>query len=167
VSGPALPDLRLRSELRPGDLGRIVALHGRLYAEEHGWNTTFEAYVAQGLAHAFLHWDPRRDRIWIAETDDGLMGCIGIVGREDGAAQLRWFLLHPAARGRGLGRRLLDAALAYCREVGYPSVTLWTVAGLPAAAHLYRSTGFVLAEEHASDGWGRPVVEQRLELRLS
>jgi GNAT superfamily N-acetyltransferase len=167
VTGPDLPDLRLRSELRPGDLGRIVELHGRLYADEHGWSSTFEAYVAQGLAHAFLHRDPRRDRIWIAETGERLVGCIGVVGRVEGGAQLRCFLVHPAARGRGLGRRLLDAALAHCREIGCPSVTLWTVAGLPAAAHLYRSAGFVLAEEHASDGWGQPVVEQRLELRFS
>lgn len=158
--------LRIRTTLAPGDLGRITALHGVLYAQEYGWTTPFEAYVAEGLARFGRAARTEADRIWLAEKGDRLVGCIAIVGHPDGSAQLRWFLVHPEARGVGLGRRLFEAAMDFCRARAVGTVFLWTAAGLPAAAHLYRSVGFRLTEEHAEDGWGAPATVQRYELRL-
>ncbi len=158
--------VQIRSEIRPGDLGRIVELHGLVYAREYGWNSVFEAYVAQGLAEFFLHNDPRTHRIWIAELSGQLVGSIAIVGRGSGTAQLRWFLLDPIVRGQGYGRRLLNIALAFCREIGCHSVFLWTAAGLNASAHLYRTAGFRLIEEREQKEWGPPVTEQRYDLQL-
>ncbi len=88
------------------------------------------------------------------------------MGDRRGSAQLRWFLVHPAARGSGLGRHLIGAALAFCREAKCRSVFLWTVAGLAASAHLYHSAGFRLTEERPHSDWGPAVMEQRLELLL-
>src|SRR5579864_4515503 len=103
--------ITIRHDLRPGDLGRVTLLHGVLYAEEYGFDHTFEAYVAETLG-AFGRAAPRDgDRLWLAERDGHIVGSIGIVGRDEGAAQLRWLLIHPDARGRGLGRRLLREAL--------------------------------------------------------
>jgi GNAT superfamily N-acetyltransferase len=182
--------IELRTELRPGDLGRVAYLHGTLYAREYGWDATFEAYVAAGLAEFVLDHDPARERIWLAERDGDIVGSIAIVrarGAESGGAavegaapvagkssptpeevaQLRWFLVCPEVRGRRVGRRLIGEALAFCRAAGYRRVILWTVAGLEAAAHLYRAAGFRRVEAMTHEQWGRVVTEERYELELS
>lgn len=157
--------ITLRHELRPGDLGAIVALHGVLYAREYGFDATFEAYVAGPLAE-FVCANRPRDRLWLAEMDGKLVGCIAIVEASDKIAQLRWYLVDPSARGHGLGKRLLDAAIAFCRENGYKSIVLWTVSALTTAAHLYRGAGFVKVEEKPGVQWGVAVVEEKYQLVL-
>jgi ribosomal protein S18 acetylase RimI-like enzyme len=157
----------LRTALQPGDLGAIIRLHGRLYAREHGWDHTFEAMVAQGLAAFALAPAAADSRLWIAARDGEVAGCIAIVGQGDGSAQLRWFLLDAACRGAGIGRRLMDEALAFCRARGFRSVFLWTVKGLEAAAHLYLSAGFRVTEEQTHLRWGSTVTEQRYDLPLA
>ena len=122
----------------------MAHLHGRLYAEEHGFDGTFEGYVAMGLVQLALADDPSRSGLWVAEPGGTLaegggtvVGSIAIVGRSDTEAQLRFFLVHPGHRGRGIGRALLDVALGFCRRQGYERVFLWTVRGLDAARRLY------------------------------
>jgi len=153
-------DFTLRHDLRPGDLGSIVHLHGTLYAREYGFDPTFEAYVAGPLSQ-FVLTRTERDRLWIAERGERLVGCIAIVGASPKEAQLRWFLVDPSARGCGLGKRLLQESVAFCRERGYDSIFLWTVSALTAAARLYRSAGFHKVEEKPGEQWGVSVVEEK------
>jgi len=159
--------LLLRTDFKAGDLGAIVRLHGVVYAAEYGWDHTFEAMVAQGLAAYAISGDTERNRLWIAERDGEVAGCIAIMGQPDGTAQLRWFVVDPEHRGVGIGRRLLDEALAFCREHGFRRVFLWTVRGLDAAAHLYRSAGFAVTQERTHVRWGAAVTEQRYDLTVT
>jgi GNAT superfamily N-acetyltransferase len=164
VSGP--PEaVTVRTDLRPGDLGSIVRLHGTVYARERGWDATFEAYVAAPLAEFVLSGSGRQ-RLWVAERGGQVIGCIAVVAASGGTAQLRWFLVEPSVRGAGLGGRLLAEALAFCRGSGYTSVVLWTERSLEAAARLYRAAGFRLVEEKPGRLWGADVVEQKYELPL-
>jgi N-acetylglutamate synthase-like GNAT family acetyltransferase len=156
----------IRTDLRPGDLGYLVHLHGTVYAQERGWDATFEAYVAGPLSE-FVRSAADRQRLWIAERDGRIVGCIAIVAASPSTAQLRWFLVDPSARGSGLGKRLLQEALTFCRECGYADVILWTERSLAAAAHLYRSTGFHKVEEKPGRMWGADVVEEKYHLSLS
>src|SRR5262249_30806362 len=128
--------ITLRTGLPPGDLGSIVYLHGVIYAHERGFDPSFEAYVAGPLSD-FVRSGNERQRLWIAERDGGIVGCIAIVAAASRTAQLRWFLVDPRARGAGLGKRLLAEAVAFCRGSGYAEVMLWTESALTAAAHLY------------------------------
>ena len=163
----AEPGVTIRHDMRPGDLGRVIELHGVLYSDEYRFDGRFEAYVAETLGEFGRTARPDRDRLWLAELDGRLVGSIGIVGREEGAAQLRWVLLHPDGRGRGLGRHLLDEALAFCRAAGYRSVYLWTVSPLTAAARLYVAAGFGKTEtKPPADLWGVSVAEERYDLAL-
>jgi GNAT superfamily N-acetyltransferase len=157
--------ITLRTDLHPGDLGWIVYLHGVVYAAEHGFDPTFEAYVAGPLADC-VRAGSGRDRIWIAEQKGRIVGCIAIVAASEQTAQLRWFLVEPGARGTGLGKKLLHEAIAFSRECGYESIILWTVSALTAAAHLYRSAGFVKVEENPTRPWGVDVTEEKYELAL-
>ncbi len=159
-------ELRIRHDLRPGDLGRVTEQHGVLYAAEYGFDHTFEAYVAQSLAEFALALPEPGNRLWLAESAGRLAGSIGILRREQGAAQLRWFLVAPEVRDQGLGQRLLDEALAFCRAAGYASVYLWTVSLLTAAARRYRAAGFEKTEEQTHALWGTTVTEERYDLAL-
>jgi N-acetylglutamate synthase-like GNAT family acetyltransferase len=160
--------MSLRCDLRPGDLGRLVELHGVVYAAEFGLDHTFEAYVAGTVADIGRRWRPERDRLWLAEADGRLVGCVAILGRDDDTAQLRWFLVDPSVRGRGLGRSLLDDAIAFCRSADYRSIYLWTVDACVDAARLYLAAGFHRTEVKAPGTMGgRVMVEQRYDLTLS
>lgn len=173
----SLHDVRIRSDLRTGDLARIVQAHGVLYAREYAFDWRFEAYVAGSLVDLAVAADAGPDappcRVWLAERADlgddtaasPLLGMVAIIGRDADTAQLRWFLVDPAARGIGLGRRLLDDALAWSREQGFQRVFLWTVGNLDTAARMYRQAGFTRAETlPARDLWGRHLAEERHDL---
>jgi GNAT superfamily N-acetyltransferase len=155
----------VRTTLVPGDLGSLVRLHGIVYAREHGFDVTFEAYVAGPLAE-FVCRRAGRDRIWVAERGESIVGSIAIVGTSEAEAQLRWFLVDPSARGLGLGTGLLREAVAFAKGSGYGTVFLWTVSALTAAARLYRSFGFEKVEERPARRWGVQVVEERYVLAL-
>ena len=162
----SVPGVTLRHQLRPGDIGWVIHRHGIVYARERGWDHRFEAYVAQALVAFALHHDPARERLWLAETAEGIVGSIAIVSAEADAAQLRWFLVESESRGLGIGARLIDEALAFCRMTGRRSIHLWTVAGLETAASLYAGRGFRLTDRVPGRPWGFEVVEERHELRL-
>ncbi len=155
----------IRHDLRPGDVGYMTYLHGTLYAPEQGWDHTFDAYVAIPLSEFAKSKSPR-ERIWIVEKEGRIIGSAAIVKFSEKEAQLRWLLLHPEVRGRGLGRRLVEDALDFCRDVGYSSVFLWTVNTLPIAAQLYQSVGFKQTDELTHELWGSTVTEVRYELAL-
>jgi GNAT superfamily N-acetyltransferase len=160
-------NVTIRYDPRPGDMGQVIALHGVLYAQEFGFDRGFEAYVAETVAEYGRLARPALDRLWIAERGGQQVGSIAIVGREGGAAQLRWFLVHPDARGTGLGRRLVSEALEFCRSAGYRSVYLWTVNGLDAAAHVYLGAGFRKTEtKPPALLWGARLAEERYDLEL-
>lgn len=160
------PSVTIRTTLRTGDIGWVVQQHGFIHAAECGFDPTFEAYVAGPLAD-FVREASGRSRIWIAEKDGQNVGCIAIVAASEEVAQLRWFLVVPAARNLGLGRRLLEESLSFCREQGYRSVILWTVQSLAAAARLYLAAGFKKVEEKPGRRWGVDVIEEKYEIVFS
>jgi GNAT superfamily N-acetyltransferase len=156
----------VRTALAPGDLGTVIHMHGRIYGAEQGYGLTFEAYVAESIAELAKAYDPALDRVWLCEDAGRIVGSLFLVHRENDAAQLRYFLLEPGYRGQGLGRRLMDGYMAALVELGCRTSYLWTARGLEAAAALYRRCGFRLTEEKPGTVFGRPVVEQRYDLRL-
>lgn len=159
-------DIEIRSDVRPGDIGALIALHGTVYARERNFDRSFEAYVASTLGEFFETFDETRDRVWLVERAGRVLGSIALKGRSGRVAQLRYFVLHPELRGAGLGRRLIDDLLAWAHGRGYREIYLYTEGALEAAARLYRSVGFELVEESLQQRWGHAVVEQRYDLRL-
>lgn len=158
--------MQIRRSIKPGDIGYIIYLHGILYAQEYELDHTFESYVAERFGAFATSYDPAKDLFAVAEMDGKIVGSIVISAMEDQVAQLRFFLVHPDARGQGLGRRLMQEAIAFCREQGFRHVWLSTISELKAAAHLYRDAGFVLTEEKTCELWGAMRTQQRYDLDL-
>jgi len=160
--------ITIRNDLQPGDIGGAIALHGIVYALEHGFDYTFEgAYVASTFVEFVESYTPQNDRLWVAENDDRIVGTIGIKGRSEEEAQLRWWLVHPTYRGFGLGRALLEDAIAFCQQRPYKTIYLLTVNDLHAAIHLYKALGFKKIDEKThSNLWGRQITEERYDLSL-
>ena len=160
-----LNDIHIRTTLQPGDIGYVIYLHGWLYSREYNYGIAFESYVAEGLAEFYHQYDPAKDRVWVCEHREKIVGFLLLMHRSE-AAQLRYFILHPDYRGIGLGKRLLELYMEFLHEAGYTSSYLWTTSELPAAASLYKRHGFILVEERpATVPFDKPVIEQRYELK--
>jgi GNAT superfamily N-acetyltransferase len=163
-----LPDVHIRRDLRPGDLGAIIALHGRLITGEYGLDSTHEGYVAASVAEqAIRGWPGERESAWIVECDGELAGSIALTDDGDDSAGLRWFVLEPSLRGRGLGRWLVGEVVTEARRHGFARLRLETFSDLRAAAHLYRDYGFDLVHEETGPRWGHErITYQHFELQL-
>jgi DNA-binding MarR family transcriptional regulator/N-acetylglutamate synthase-like GNAT family acetyltransferase len=160
------PEAITLREHRPGDMGWVVERHAVLYHEQDGWGLAFEALVA-GIVKDFLEkFDATRERCWIAERNGERVGCVFVVN-DEGAARLRLLLVEPAARGSGLGRRLVEECIRFSRERGYAKLVLWTHAHLAAARAIYAATGFrKLKKTETHDTFGPRAVSEFWELPL-
>jgi N-acetylglutamate synthase-like GNAT family acetyltransferase len=164
VDAPAPYTLRAH---QPGDMGWVVHRHGAIYAREWGYDAEFEALVARIAAHFLDHFDPARERCWIAERDGAIIGSVFLVRKSKTVAKLRLLLVEPHARGLGLGARLVQECVGFAREAGYRKVVLWTQSELDAARKLYQRAGFLCIDKKKHHSWGRKdLVSETWELRL-
>lgn len=152
----------------PGDLGWVVERHGARYAEEYGWDVTFESLVARVVADFAEHRDIQREAGWIAERDGARVGCVFCTATDrSDTAQLRLLLVEPSARGLGIGTRLVDECLRFAKRSGYRRITLWTNDVLVAARRIYEHAGFQVDRREAHRSFGHDLVGEYWSRDLS
>jgi len=151
---------------RPGDMGWVVQSHGALYASEYGFDSSFEALVAEIAAKFLSSFDASRERCWIADLDGAPVGSVFLVRHSDDVAKLRLLLVDPAGRGQGLGRRLVGECIAFAQACGYRKITLWTQSILTAARKIYQDAGFVLVATEPHRSFGQSLIGETWEREL-
>ncbi len=161
------PELKIETGYIPGSIGRIAELHGTYYHDHWGFGLYFEAKVAIELSEFLQRYDPSSGEIWIATINGRVEGSVVIDGihAENEGAHLRWFIISDALRGKGVGGKLIDKAIDFCKGKCYKKTYLWTFEGLNAARHLYEKVGFKLIKQQSGVQWGTAVKEQYFELR--
>jgi N-acetylglutamate synthase-like GNAT family acetyltransferase len=159
-------DISLRG-LKAGDVGWIIHRQTLLYHEEYGWDWTYEGLASRILGAFVAEFDPAREDGWVAERGGAIVGSIFLMkSDEPKVAKLRLLYVEPAARGAGLGRRLVETCIARARELGYRELTLWTNDILVAARHIYQAAGFRLISEAPHHSFGHDLVGQTWTLDL-
>jgi DNA-binding MarR family transcriptional regulator/N-acetylglutamate synthase-like GNAT family acetyltransferase len=158
--------LAILRDPRPGDMGFVVQSHGARYASEYGFDATFEALVAEIAAKFISSFDASRERCWIADMDGRPVGSVFLMRHDDEVAKLRLLLIEPAARGQGLGKRLVGECIAFARACGYRKITLWTQSILTAARKIYQDAGFVLVATEPHRSFGQSLIGETWELKL-
>lgn len=166
AAAPAKPQAAILRDPAPGDIGWVVQQHGEIYAREYGWDSSFEALVAQIAGEFLLKFQPEWERCWIAELNGERMGSIFVVRKSASVAQLRLLILSPAARGLGLGGKLVDECIAFARRKGYKKMVLWTNSDLVAARAIYAKRGFQLVKSEPHESYGKQLVGETWEMKL-
>lgn len=151
---------------QPGDMGWIVHRQAILYAEEYGWDETYEALAAEIVAQFIKNYDPKRERCWIAERDGARVGAVFVAKASDEVAKLRLLHVEAEARGLGIGKRLVEECVRFARHVGYQKITLWTQSILQAARHIYKHAGFRIVCEEQHHSFGKHLTAETWELDL-
>ena len=150
----------------PGDMGWITYRHGAIYAQEYGWDATFEALVAQIVSDFIKNYNPAREHCWIAELGGEITGSVFVVQAGQDTAKLRLLLVEAKARGLGLGTRLVEECIRFSRRSGYKKLTLWTNSVLVEARHIYQKTGFKIVSQEEHHSFGKDLVSETWELDL-
>ena len=152
---------------RPDDIEYIIKRHRELYEHEYDFASLFGDYVEKYVVEFNKCYDKTKENIWIAEVNSEPVGVIAIAKLDNDTAQLRWFLIEPEMRGKGLGSKLMKIAMDFCREKNYNHVLLWTADVLKTARHIYKNYGFNLTESVDNTSWTDKLIkEERWDLYL-
>jgi DNA-binding MarR family transcriptional regulator/GNAT superfamily N-acetyltransferase len=152
---------------QPGDMGWIVHRQAILYANEYGWDGSYEALAAEIVAQFIKHYDPRRERAWLAEKDGERVGAVFVARESDQIAKLRLLHVEPQARGLGIGKRLVEECIRFARHAGYQKMALWTQSILHPARHIYKKAGFQVVREEKHHSFGKDLTGETWELNLT
>ncbi len=151
---------------RPGDIGYIIYRHAIFYSNNYGFDNSFDAYVASGLSNFISQYDPLKDHLWVIEDETSFLGSIAIVNSDKDIAQLRWFLIEDQARGKGLGNKLMYAAIKFSKRQNYKKIILWSVSNLEIARKLYMKFDFQVTTTKDHVIWGQKLTEECWELEI-
>src|SRR4029078_5212697 len=107
-------------------MGWVISRQSIAYADEDGWDISYEALVAEICAQFIKNYDAAREHCWIAEVDGEPVGSVFLGKGSDDVAKLVLLVVDRQVRGFGVGRALVEQCVRAAREKGYKKMTLWT-----------------------------------------
>lgn len=88
--------------------------------------------------------------LWVAEIDNEIVGCCGIFptkGLPEKCAELVKFYLSAKARGKGIGKSLMEKSIESARELGYTELYLESLPEFSNAVSIYEKQGFLKLDQ--------------------
>jgi ribosomal protein S18 acetylase RimI-like enzyme len=134
----------------PGDIATIARLF-REYAASLSVDLGYQGFDAE-LATLPGAYAPPEGALLLALSDiDEPLGCVALrpLSREPATCEIKRLHTTPAARRQGIGKALVEAAIAAARNAGYQAMRLDTLPDLAAAHSLYRALGFEVTAPYA------------------
>ncbi|GAB3550376.1 GNAT family N-acetyltransferase [Noviherbaspirillum agri] len=150
----------------PGDIGWLISLHGKLYAEQFHFDSSFERDIAKKVVE-FLEKQNPFNNIWLATINNEPIGSIAVSLKPDQSAFINFLLVKAEYRGRGISRILMDKVMAHCKAHGIGLLRLETYSCLEAARKLYKQYGFSLSTKNeAVQKYGQSFDQEFWERKL-
>lgn len=128
------------------EVRRLVMAHADARATTPG--VEYVRADAAGMPGPYV---PPRGGLWIAAEHGTALGCVALRPVDAQAAEVKRVFVEQAARGRGVGRALMERVIAEARARGYTVLRLGTLDDMHAAIALYESLGFVPIERYRAD----------------
>lgn len=119
----------------------------REYQQWLGVDLCFQGFE-QELADLPGCYAPLQGRIWLAQLEDDLVGCVAVRPKDAIEAELKRLYVRPAFHGKGFGKQLFLAAMNGARTIGYSSIVLDTLPSMHTAQTMYRGYGFFEIEPY-------------------
>jgi ribosomal protein S18 acetylase RimI-like enzyme len=133
----------------PGDIGWLISIHGKLYAEQFNFDSNFEIAIAKKVL-TFLEAPHAFNRLWIASTDYKRVGSIAVSLQHDQTAFVNFLLVKTQYRGYGIARKLLDKVISHSKDNDLEILRLETYSCLESARKLYSKYGFEIYKKNAA-----------------
>ncbi len=151
---------------RTGDARGVIGIMRGVFIDEYGWTTAFLREAVRTLRKMLMTMIPSRELFLVCKSREGLCGVMFLKEAEEDTAFIRWLVVKRGYRRYGIGRKMLDMALEFSREVGYCKVKLITVGVLHEAMDLYRSVGFVEVDQKETVLWNMEMTVYHMEISL-
>lgn len=141
-------EIILRSPI-PGDIGWLISIHGKLYAEQFGFDSNFERDIAKKVI-AFLEKQNAFNMLWVATMNSKPVGSIAVSLKPDQTAFINFLLVETEYQGRGVAKTLMSKVISHCSDHNVGSLCLETYSCLKAARELYKKYGFTLTTKNVA-----------------
>lgn len=165
--------ISVRQARRDVDLEDVGALWGEYlrwandqFDAEYGFRLDVEEILEHNLAD-WSRFEPLPGRLLLAFDGDVAVGVGCLQKLRPDTAEIKRMFIRPSARGRGIGKLVLDRLMQAARDSGYDYVLLDSTRFMHAAHALYRAVGFTEIEPYPESEIPEELRHHWLFMRLS
>lgn len=130
--------------VKPSD-NEILAQLIRAVFDEHRAPQKGTVYSDPTTDELYQLFQTEKSILWVAELENQILGCCGIYptkGLPENCTELVKYYLASNARGKGVGRELMEKSISSAREMGYSQIYIESLSAFSVAGDIYEKQGF-------------------------
>lgn len=135
------PTIRPIQKSDDAELGKLI----KSVLTEFKANKPGTAYFDESTDHLSTVFEDPNSAYWVLEEEGKILGGGGVFltsGLPPATCELVKLYLYPEARGKGLGKALIDKCFESAKQLGYESMYLESMPELNQAVNMYERMGF-------------------------